>query len=104
MNGWQLSRRARSDLAEIWRYSYAHWGLDQADRYVGEIYKAFGKLAANPSLGRRFARKPKATGQRPKEIRKYRCGAHLIFHRRQRKQVYIVRILHESMHHDRHLR
>lgn len=97
MSGWQLSQRAGRDLAEIWRYSYARWGMDQADRYVGEIYKAFGKLAAKPALGRQVAGKPK-------EIRRYRCGAHLIFHRTRRKQLFIVRILHESMDHKRHLR
>jgi toxin ParE1/3/4 len=97
MSGWKLSQRARGDLGEIWRYSYARWGLEQADRYVSEIYKAFGKLAAKPSLGRPVARMPK-------EIRKYRCGSHLVFHRKRRKEVYIVRVLHESMDHKRHLR
>ncbi len=97
MTGWRLSKRACGDLAGIWRYTYTQWGLEQADRYTGEIYKAFGKLAAKPSLGRPVAKMPK-------EIRKYRCGSHLIFHRRRREEVYIVRILHESMDHKRHLR
>jgi toxin ParE1/3/4 len=103
MSGWQLSQRARSDLAEIWRFSYSRWGLEQADRYVSEIYRAFAKLAADPSLGRPFTRKRKAAGKRRKATRKYRCGSHLIFHRRQRDRIHIVRILHESMEHERHL-
>jgi toxin ParE1/3/4 len=97
MSGWRLSQRAGSDLAEIWRYSYARWGLEQADRYVGEVYKAFGRLAANPSLGRALP------ANMPKGMRKYRCGSHVIYHRRRRKEVYIVRILHESMDHKAHL-
>jgi toxin ParE1/3/4 len=96
MSGWQLSRRARSDLAEIWRYSNLHWGQEQADRYVYEIYRACGRLAANPSLGRKI---PKVQ----KEIRKYHSGSHVIVHRKRGKQIYVVRILHESMAHERHL-
>lgn len=96
MSGWRLSRRARSDLAEIWRYTHSHWGLEQADQYVAVIHEAFGKLAANPSLGR-------AVPDVPKETRKYRSGSHLIFFRKGKKQVYIVRILHRSMDHIRHL-
>ena len=42
MSNW----RARRDLAEIWRYSYSQWGLQQADRYVAKLYEAFSKLVA----------------------------------------------------------
>ena len=97
MSNWRISRRARSDLAEIWRYTHSQWGLEQADRYLAGLYEAFQKLVANPSLGRPVPQVPKATF-------KYRCGSHLIFHRRHRKTLYIVRILHESMDHDQHLR
>jgi plasmid stabilization system protein ParE len=71
--------------------------LAQADRYVAKLYEAFGKLVANPSLGRPVPEALKATC-------KYRCGSHVIFHRWHRKQRYIIRILHESMDHKQHLR
>jgi toxin ParE1/3/4 len=67
MNGWQLSQRARSDLAEIWRYSNRQWGPEQADRYIAAIHEACAKLAANPSLGRPIP-------DVPKEIRQYDAG------------------------------
>jgi toxin ParE1/3/4 len=97
MSGWQLSRRARADLAEIWRYTFSRWGRDQADQYVKAIYEAFGKLLAKPSLGRPF---PDAA----KHIRKYRVGSHVIFYRKTRARMYIVRVLHQSMDYVRHLR
>ena len=97
MSTWRISRRAGSDLADIWRYSHSQWGLEQADRYVAKLYEAFGKLVSNPSLGRPVPEALKATS-------KYRCGSHLIFHRWYRKQLYIIRILHESMDHKQHLR
>jgi toxin ParE1/3/4 len=96
MSNWRISQRARRDLAEIWRYSYSQWGLQQADRYVARLYEAFSKLVANPSLGRAVPAARKATS-------KYRCGSHLIFHRWPRKQLHIIRILHESMDHKQQL-
>jgi toxin ParE1/3/4 len=72
-------------------------GPQQADRYVANLHEAFGKLVANPSLGR-------AVPEALKPTSKYRCGSHLIFHRWHRKQVYIIRILHASMDHKQHLR
>ena len=97
MSRWLLSRRARADLAEIWRYTDSHWGRKQADQYIAAIHQAFGKLVANPSLGRPF---PDA----PKDTRQYRIGSHVIFYRKSRKRLYIVRVLHQSMNHVRHLR
>ena len=90
MSGRQLSQRARKDLAEIWRYSDRQWGPERADRYIAAIHSACAKLAAKPSLGRRL---PEA----PKSIHQYRCGSHVIVHRMRGEQVYVVRILHESM-------
>jgi toxin ParE1/3/4 len=97
MSGWHLSRRARADLAEIWRYTNSRWGLEQADRYVTAIHQAFDRLMANPSLGRAF---PNA----PKETHSYRIGSHVIFYRKSRRRFHIVRVLHQSMNHVRHLR
>jgi toxin ParE1/3/4 len=97
MSSWKLSRRARGDLAEIWRYSNLHWGAEKADQYIAAIHAACGKLAAKSSLGRPL---PEA----PKEIRQYRCGSHVIVHRKRGEQIYVVRILHESMDHKQHLR
>jgi toxin ParE1/3/4 len=97
MSGWHLSRRARTDLAEIWRYTNSRWGLEQADRYVTAIHQAFDKLMADPSLGRPFSNTPKQT-------RGYQIGSHVVFYRKSRKRFHVVRVLHKSMDHARHLR
>ncbi|HEY7549288.1 MAG TPA: type II toxin-antitoxin system RelE/ParE family toxin [Hyphomicrobiaceae bacterium] len=96
MSNYKLSRRARGDLAEIWRYSNLHWGSKRADRYIDAIRAACGKLAAKPSLGRPL---PDA----PSDFRQCRCGSHVIVHRQRGEQIYIVRVLHESMNHKEHL-
>jgi toxin ParE1/3/4 len=97
MSNWRVSRQARADLAEIWRYTNVRWGRQQADQYIAAIHQAFDKLLANPSLGRPF---PDA----PKETRRYGVGSHVIFYRKVRKRLHIVRVLHQSMNHIRHLR
>jgi toxin ParE1/3/4 len=97
MRGWKLSRRARKDLAEIWRYSNRRWGTEQADQYIAGLQEACGKLADNPSLGRPI---PHVEG----EIRQYRYGSHVIVDQIDGEQVYVVRVLHEAMDYLRQLR
>ncbi len=97
MSSWKLSRRARGDLAEIWRYSSLRWGPEKADQYIAAIHAACARLAARPSLGRPL---PDA----PEEILQYRSGSHVIVHRVRGEQIYVVRVLHESMDHQQHLR
>jgi toxin ParE1/3/4 len=97
MSDFRLSRRARADLAEIWRYTFSRWGRDQADEYVRAIHEVFARLMAKPSLGRPF---PDA----PKDVRGFRVGSHVVFFRKTRTHFYVVRILHQSVDYVRHLR
>lgn len=45
------SRRAESDLLEIWRYSFEEWDEKQADKYLDELDEAVCALIDNPELG-----------------------------------------------------
>ena len=97
MTEYALSRRAQSDLDEIWDYSAQVWGRDQANRYVEALRDSIKRVAADPSRGRSMT-----VGR--KSYRRYRSGSHLIFYRKAKRGIRIVRILHESMDHERHLR
>jgi len=55
------------------------------------------RVAADPSRGRAFA-----VGR--KSYQRYRSGSHVIFYRKTSRGIRIVRVLHESMAHERHLR
>jgi toxin ParE1/3/4 len=92
-----LSRRAQSDLDEIWDYSAQRWGRDQANRYVEALRDSIKRVAAEPSRGRSMT-----VGH--KSYQRYRSRSHLIFYRKTNRGIRIVRILHESMDHERHLR
>jgi toxin ParE1/3/4 len=92
-----LSQRATSDLDEIWDYSAKRWGREQANTYVDALRESMGRVAQDPSLGR-------AVTVRGRGYQRYRSGSHTIFYRQAGTGVYVVRILHQSMDHERHLR
>ena len=96
MTDYRLSPRARTDLKDIWRYSKAQWGLDQANAYARQFQRAFAGLAAKPTRGRSCD-----------DIRegyfKLSVGSHVAFYRLTGGDVEIVRILHQRMDFDRHL-
>lgn len=97
MTEYVLSRRAERDLDAIWDYSAYQWGREQANRYLEALRDSVKRVAAAPSRGRSFT-----VGR--KRYRRYRSGSHLIFYRKTNRGIRIVRILHESMDHERHLR
>jgi len=96
MPGFSLRPRATTDLEEIWNYTVATWGEEQAERYLRLIDEGFRKLAGNPTLGR-------ACDMIRKGYRKYGVGRHVIFYRMLASGVEVVLVLHERMDVERHL-
>lgn len=92
-----VTPRARADLSEIYDYTVYAWGLDQADAYNRLIEAAFEDIAKRPLLGRRVR-------GRGDDIRKRLCRSHVIYYRLSGDGVEIVRVLHQMMDPDRHLR
>ncbi len=91
-----LSPRAQADLDDIWNYTAQRWGVDQAEGYTRQIWRAAQFLATTPALGR------PCPYIRPGYY-KYRIGSHLLFYRIVDGAVDIVRILHGSTDFDRDL-
>lgn len=48
MGSYKLSEDAEADLYRIWLYGLEHWGLEQADHYITELFTRFNELAENP--------------------------------------------------------
>lgn len=91
MSGYLLSPAAQADLGQIWDYTAARWGADQADRYILAIRDAFQALAD----GRRQGRAIDAV--RP-GYRKMAIGSHFLFFRISGAGLIdVVRILHQRM-------
>jgi toxin ParE1/3/4 len=91
-----LSPRALADLDEIWDYSAAHWGDDQAEACARQIQAAIELVAKAPSRGR------PCDDIRP-GYSKFTVGSHVLFYRLTDEGIDVVRILHRRMDFDRHL-
>lgn len=96
MTGVVLSPRAQADLDAIWNYTIEHWGADQAERYVREIWQAIAVVAADP-------RRAQSCDDIRAGYRKYAVGSHVIFFRMPDNTIDVVRILHARMDFVRHI-
>ncbi len=89
---YKISVKASEDIENIWLYTFEHWSLEQADRYVNLIFDEIEYLADHPNSGKDL-----------NYIRKdYRCSrvkSHIIFYRLIDKQrgIEIIRVLHQRM-------
>jgi toxin ParE1/3/4 len=94
-NRYTISPSARHDLDEIWVYTEARWGSDQAEFYTRQIGRDIAVIAAQPLMGRPCP-----------DIRagyyRYPSGSHVLFYRLIAGGIDIVRILHERMDVGRH--
>ena len=88
--------RATVDIDQIFDYTEAQWGSDQAEKYTFELRAACRSLAETLRPGRSAA-----------SVRKgyfvMGCGSHNIFFRDEKTRIVIVRILHNRMDPSRHL-
>ena len=51
MAGFFLSGKAKADVKDIGRYTQGRWGVEQRNRYLGDLDACFQKVGANPTLG-----------------------------------------------------
>ena len=89
----RLSQRAFKDLQGIAAFTKDRWGEKQAVEYVSGLYACFEHLHA-------------ASGRQHRSgYRAQRLGRHVIFFRLERgDRTFIVRVLHERMLPEKHLR
>lgn len=86
INKYILSQEADFDLEEIFEYSYAEFGLNQAIKYLGEIDDVFINIVNTPEIGRTRNELKKGLYSMP-------IGMHIIFYRILTDHVRIVRVL-----------
>ena len=90
-----LSPRAQSDLDEIWNYTERHWGIEQAEIYICQLWQDIEAIAAKPTIGRPCP-----------EVRagyyKFRSGSHVLFFRLSKSGIDAVRVLHAQMDFEQH--
>jgi len=87
---YSISKKAVSDLEEIWLYTVEHWSVEQADRYYNLIFDEIAYICKNEDAG-------KSIEHIRKGYRAAKVKSHLIFYKISNDVIEIVRILHERM-------
>jgi toxin ParE1/3/4 len=85
-----ISKKAVSDLEEIWFYTFEKWSKEQADRYYNLIFNEINYICKNVSAGKSMEHVRK--GYRATKVK-----SHLIFYKIVNDTIVIIRILHEQM-------
>ena len=96
MSRYVLSPRAEADLGEIWDFTVKTWGEEQAEDYIRSLASAIEAVAQNPRRGR-------PCNEVRKGYRQYLAGSHIIFFRKIKGGIDVIRILHGRMKFDQHL-
>lgn len=90
MKDLELSPKARSDLEDIWLYSFSEWGRAQADAYVSSLRSVIKGLQDGQTVSR------KADAAKPG----YRLAVaerHLVVFRQTPDKIIVIRVLHQRM-------
>ena len=85
-----ISKKAVSDLEEIWLYTVEKWSVAQADRYYRLIFDEINFICRNSNSGKSMEHVRK--GYRASKVK-----SHLIFYRVSNNTIEVIRILHERM-------
>lgn len=85
-----ISKKAITDIEEIWLYTFKKWSIDQADRYYNLIFDEINFICKNTNAG--ISMEHVRKGYRASKVK-----SHLIFYRIQNNIVEVIRILHERM-------
>ena len=91
MKPFVLTRKAKSDLKDIARFTVSRWGVAQRNLYLKQFDETFHLLSERPSLG-------KSCDEIRAGYRKFPQGSHIIFFKPEdNSRIQIIRILHKSM-------
>ena len=85
-----ITKKAVSDLEEIWHYTVEKWSAEQADRYYNLIFDEINYICRNINAGKSMEHVRQ--GYRASKVK-----SHLIFYRIVKDTIEVIRILHERM-------
>ena len=88
----KISKKAASDLENIWLYTLENWSIEQADRYFNLLMNEIEYLTEEPYSGKDYSRIRK--GYFRSEVK-----SHFIFYKisENSDEIEIIRILHQRM-------
>jgi toxin ParE1/3/4 len=81
---YRLTRRAKSDIKAISRYTIEYFGEGQTQEYLDGLAYSFDLLTDNPNMGRAFEG----------DMRRYVYKSHLVYYEIKKDVIHILRIRH----------
>jgi len=89
---YKISIEAGIDLEKIWAYTFETWSLEQADRYINQIFEEIEYISIKPENGKDFS-------YVIKNYMRTKVKSHFIFYKVSKKTnlVEIIRVLHQQM-------
>ncbi len=95
MADYNLSEAAMIDLANIYENGISNFGLEQARRYLTDLEDQFQMLSKHRKMGR-------DSSEIAPFLRRFSYEAHTIFYMPTDSEIFIVRVLNQSMDYDDH--
>ncbi|MGS2724581.1 type II toxin-antitoxin system RelE/ParE family toxin [Porticoccus sp. GXU_MW_L64] len=92
-----LSKRADQQTKDIYKSTQAERGEHQADKYIGGLEHSLQLLADMPDMGRKCDHINKG-------YRRHEYGAHIIFYRKRKADIFIIQIMPDRMDVKNHLK
>jgi len=91
MPEYYLSKKAISDLKDIWNYTCEKWSENQADKYYQMLIDGFDEVFRNPKMGKDYS-------IIMDDLNGHKAGRHIIFYlETEEGMVEIIRVQHERM-------
>ena len=87
-----LSKIAEKDIEKLIEGSLLRFGIERTEKYQQELHRCLVLLSEEPKIG-------VAVDQIRKEYRKFPHDSHVIYYKVRRRDIFIVRVLHERMSH-----
>ena len=84
------SRLAEQDLIDIWLYTSEQWNEEQADFYLDDLNQTIRLLSEQPLISRE-------RDDISPPVRIHHHNRHIIVYSAEEQNIYIVRVLHDSM-------
>ncbi|MCH8501227.1 MAG: type II toxin-antitoxin system RelE/ParE family toxin [Aliidiomarina sp.] len=88
---YKLSKQAAVDFTSIFEYTLLSFGEEQAENYLNDLDETLNLLAHSPKIGSECS-------DLLEKARRHFFKKHVIYYQIKSTHIYIVRVLHQSMH------
>lgn len=96
MPNYKYTPEARDEIKDILDYTIKNWGKIQANKYIDGLEVLVENLAKTPNSG-------KNREALQKGLLSFPYQRHVLYYLKRKKEIVIIRVLHERMHPEKYL-